>query len=146
MNNITMTIWNCDKTFTLQWRYNERDGVSNHWCFDCLLNRLIKDQRKHQRSASLALVRGIHWWPVNSPHKGPVTRKMFPFDYAIMDTKLWHEVGFEYAFIMRMISWHIGQWRGALMFSLIRPWQNGWLNNQDDGDLRQAIGLIMTLL
>ena len=36
------------------------------------------DQRKHQSSASLAFVRGIHrWWPVNSPHKGPVTRKMF---------------------------------------------------------------------
>ena len=38
------------------------------------------DQRKHQSYASLAFVRGIHRWPVNSPHKGPVTRKMFPFD------------------------------------------------------------------
>ena len=38
------------------------------------------DQRKHQGSASLASVRGIHRWTVNSPHKGPVTRKMFPFD------------------------------------------------------------------
>ena len=36
------------------------------------------DQRKHQSSASLAFVRGIHRWPVNSPHKRPVTRKMFP--------------------------------------------------------------------
>ena len=42
------------------------------------------DQRKHQSSASLAFVRGIHWWPVNSPHKGPVTRKMLPFDDVIM--------------------------------------------------------------
>ena len=42
------------------------------------------DQRKHQGSASLAFVRGIHRWPVNSPHKGPVTRKMFPFDDTIM--------------------------------------------------------------
>ena len=42
------------------------------------------DQRKHQRSASLAFVRGIHWWRVNSPHKGPVTRKMFQFDDVIM--------------------------------------------------------------
>ena len=45
------------------------------------------DQRKHQSSASLAFVRGIHRWPVNSAHKGPVTRKMFPFDDVIM----WHE-------------------------------------------------------
>ena len=39
---------------------------------------------RDQSSASLAFVRGIHWWPVNSPHKGPVTRKMFPFDDVIM--------------------------------------------------------------
>ena len=45
------------------------------------------DQRKHQRSASLAFVRGIHRWPVNSPRKGPVTRKMFPFDDVIMFTR-----------------------------------------------------------
>ena len=42
------------------------------------------DQRKHQSSVSLALVRGIHRWPVNSPHKGPVTRKIVPFDDVIM--------------------------------------------------------------
>ena len=42
------------------------------------------DQRKHQSSASLAFVRGIQRGPVNSPHKWPVTRKMFPFDDVIM--------------------------------------------------------------
>ena len=41
------------------------------------------DQRKHQSSASLAFVRGIHRRPVNSPHKWPVTRKIFPFDDVI---------------------------------------------------------------
>ena len=43
----------------------------------------VPDQRKHQNSASLAFVRGIHRWPVNSPYKGPVTRKM-SFDGVIM--------------------------------------------------------------
>ena len=42
------------------------------------------DQRKHQRCASLAFVWGIHRWPVNSPHKWPVTRKMFPWDDVLM--------------------------------------------------------------
>ena len=42
------------------------------------------DQRKHESSASLAFVRGIHRWPVNSTHKWPVTRKMFPLDDVIM--------------------------------------------------------------
>ena len=46
------------------------------------------DQRKHQSSASLAFVRGIHRSPVSSPHKGPVTRKMFPFDDVIMHCDL----------------------------------------------------------
>ena len=41
-------------------------------------------QRKHHSSASLAFVRVIHWWPVDSPHKGSLKRKVFPFDYAIM--------------------------------------------------------------
>ena len=43
-----------------------------------------EDERKHQSSASLAFVRGIHRSPVNSPHNGPVTRRMFPFHDVIM--------------------------------------------------------------
>ena len=42
------------------------------------------DERKHQSSASLAFVKGKHRWPVDAPHKGPVTRKMFPFDDVII--------------------------------------------------------------
>ena len=47
------------------------------------------NQRKHQSSASLAFVWGIHRWPVNSSHKWPVTQKMLPFDDVIM----WRSVG-----------------------------------------------------
>ena len=43
------------------------------------------DQRKPQSSTSLAFVMGIHRWPGKSPHKGPVTQKMFPFDDVIID-------------------------------------------------------------
>ena len=46
------------------------------------------DQRKHQSSASLAFVRGIHWGLMNSPHKWPVTRKMFSFDDVIMKARV----------------------------------------------------------
>ena len=51
------------------------------------------DQRKHQSSASRAFVRGIHWWPVNSLHKWPVTQKMFSFDDVIMTWKNIHHQG-----------------------------------------------------
>ena len=45
------------------------------------------DPKKHQSSASLAFVWGFHPWPVKSPHKGPVTRKVFPFDDVIMSQR-----------------------------------------------------------
>ena len=51
-----------------------------------------EDQRKHQSSASLGFVRGIHRWPVNFPHKWPVTQKMFPFDDVIMRTNQYHVI------------------------------------------------------
>ena len=44
------------------------------------------DQRKHQSSASLAFVRGIHRWAENYPHEWPVTRNLFPFDDVIKNT------------------------------------------------------------
>ena len=72
-----------ESTWSLQWHHNERDGVSNHQPYDCLLNRLFR-RRKHQSSASLAFVRGIIRSSVNFPHKGPVTRELFPFDDVIM--------------------------------------------------------------
>ena len=56
------------------------------------------DQRKHQSSASLAFVWEIHRGPVNSPHKWPVTRKMFPFDDVIMiEENAFENVFFELA-------------------------------------------------
>ena len=55
-------------------------------------------QRKYQSSVSLAFVRGIHRWSVKSPHKGPVPRKVFPFDDVIMvsaigpQVQMWCEI------------------------------------------------------
>ena len=62
-------------TGTLQWRHNQISSLTS-------VNSTVysgADQRKYQCSASLAFVKGIHQWLVNSLHKGPVTRKMFPF-------------------------------------------------------------------
>ena len=71
---------------TLQWRHNECDGHSIHWCLYCLLTICSgANQRKHQNSTSLAFVRGINRWPVNFWHKGPVTWKMFQYDDVIME-------------------------------------------------------------
>ena len=50
------------------------------------------DQRKHQSSVSLAFVRGSQRWPVNPPHKWPVTWKMFPLDDVFMVLLELHQI------------------------------------------------------
>ena len=65
------------------------------------------DQGKHQSFASLAFIRGIHRWQENSPDKGPVTRKMFPFDDVIM-TWVWTQYDVEKGkAVLRFLKPHI---------------------------------------
>ena len=75
---VSVPFHGCKLLDNTQWRHNECDCVSNHRRDDCLLSRLLgADQRMHQRSASLAFVRGIHYWPVNSHTKGLYCGKYF---------------------------------------------------------------------
>ena len=70
---------------TLQWRHNDNDGVSNHQPHGCLLNRLFRPRsKKTSKLRVTGLCVGNSPGPVNSLHKGPVTRKTFPFDDVIM--------------------------------------------------------------
>ena len=76
------TIW---ELVSLHQRHNDHDGVSNHQPHHCLLNRLFR--RRSKKTSKLrvtGLCAGNSSGPVNSPHKWPVTRKMFPFDDVIM--------------------------------------------------------------
>ena len=69
------------------------DSVSNHQSYDCLLNRLFRRRSKKTLKLRVTgLFVGNSPGPVNSPHKGPVTRKMFPFDDVIMPTET-HKAG-----------------------------------------------------
>ena len=69
----------------LQWRYNGRDGASNHQPHDCLLNRLFRRRsKKTSKFRVTGLCTGNRRGPVNCQHKWPVTRKMFPFHDVIM--------------------------------------------------------------
>ena len=70
---------------SLHWRYNDHDIFSNHQPRRCLLNHLFR--RRSKKTSKLrvtGICAGNSLGPVNSPHKGPVTRKMFSFDYVIM--------------------------------------------------------------
>ena len=149
---------------SLQWRHNERDGVSNHQPHDCLLKRLFR-----RRSKKISKVRVTGLCEGNSPHIGPVTRKMFPFDDVIICVLIIFVIPLHALFVTQprhisltecytamcymlhainddVIKWkhfprywpfvwgihrppvnspHKGQWRGALMFSLICARING---------------------
>ena len=62
---------------TLRWRHNEHDDVSNHQPHDCFFKLLFR-----RRSKETSKLRVTGHCAGNSPvtgHKGPLTRKMFPF-------------------------------------------------------------------
>ena len=62
------------------------------------------DQRKHQSYASLAFVLGIHRWPVNSSHKGPVTRKIFRLMTSSWEVEMCATRGFLYYWWLRLFT------------------------------------------
>ena len=77
---------------TLQWRHNGA-MASQITSLTIVYSTIYSDadQRKHQSSAWLAFVRGIHRYLDNSPHKWPITRNMFPFDDIIIISLYAHE-------------------------------------------------------
>ena len=91
--NILTSLWECSSNYHLKsccWHYDDvRMGAiaSQITSLTIVYSTVYSgaDQCKHQSSASLAFVWWIHWGPVNSPHKWPVARKIFPFDDVIMD-------------------------------------------------------------
>ena len=92
--------------FTLQWCHNDHNDVWNHQSYDCFLNRLFgRRSKKTSKLRVTGLCAGNSPGLVNSPHKGPVTRKTFPFDAVIMNSllptgsvsctkNLWHALSF----------------------------------------------------
>ena len=83
--NVAVTI-----KMSSQWRHNERNGVSNHQPHDYHYHSTVylgADEKKTPKTPKLRVIDlcvGTHRWPVNSPHKWPVARKMLPFDDVIM--------------------------------------------------------------
>ena len=89
-SNIIISFVKC--TISLYWRHNGHNCVSNHQPHDCLLNRLFRQRsKKSSKLRVTGLCAGSSSGSVNSPHKWPVTRKMFPFDDAIMLYLFWYQ-------------------------------------------------------
>ena len=97
------------------------------------------------RSGSLAFVRGIHRWPMDSPHKGPVTRKMFPFDDVIMSNEIpfritgllwdvdqWEMWNYKCIFQIRFSNWYIDHFPCTRCSSAWPAWPYGMLGYSRD--------------
>ena len=97
------------------------------------------------------LCEGIHQSPIYSPHDGLIMRKAswrhWRYDtFRIINTSWWRHKWNHFPRYWPFVrgihrspvnSPHKGQWRGALMFSLICTWIDGWVNNREAGDLRR---------
>ena len=80
-----ISLWELYDLILITMTSHERHVVWNHRSFECLFNSLWgPTSKKHQNLLYWSFVRGIHRWPGDSPHKGPVTRKKLPFDDVIM--------------------------------------------------------------
>ena len=82
----TITNKHIRMSMALHWRHNDHDAVTNLQPHGCLLNRLFR--RRSKKTSKLRVTGpcvGNSPGPVNSPHKGPGTREMFPFADVIMD-------------------------------------------------------------
>ena len=133
----------------LQWRHNEHHSISNHRRLDCLLNGLFRhESKKHQSSVSLAFVRGIHRWPVKSPHKRPVTRKIIPFDDVIMNHTIFHDLVNQLSYNEKsVLRWNIAvhessQWKYMCSRAIAHWALQSWRNWQS----KYKMGLIPTSL
>ena len=111
LNKLLNTRWMC-RWFKTSWRLHdvalmETPSITKDWC----------NPRLHNHSVTL----------LNKSHDDVMKWKHFP--------RYWPFVRGIHRSPVN--SPHKDQWRGALMFSLICTWTNGWVNNREAGDLRR---------
>ena len=101
-----------------------------------ILNDTLRSESRGSHAGWRTWVRSFWWWCVE-------WSELMLHD---MDTfRSWHDDVIKWKHFPRYwpFLWgihrspHKGQWHGALMFSLICAWINGWVNNREAGDLRR---------
>ena len=100
-------------------------GVLAYWC-NSVAEQLVKLTTEETWKLRL-LMRVTLQLPVVSTHDDVIKWKHFP--------RYWSFVRGVHRSPMN--SPHKGEWRGALVFSLICAWINGWVNTREAGDLRR---------
>ena len=121
--------------------------VNSQWCHHITTKWLYEERNSFHNPLLLILLRQgpvvIRTWK-NSISK-PALRCLFTVSLSHDDVIKWKHFPCYWPFVRGIHrspvnSPHKGQWRGALMFSLICVWINGWVNNREAGDLRRYRG------
>ena len=124
---------------TLRWRHNDHDGVSNHQPRGCLLNCLFtRRSKKTSKLRVTGLCAGNSPGPLKSPHKGPVTRKMLPFDDVIMILTYINDTGITYilfgydVYFSRegKVKWYLYGMHSVLYFEWNRSFERDRINKK----------------
>ena len=111
------------------------------WSFDVFFNlRLNKCLSKDSRRRGFETLSRSLWRHSNDTSMTQQNMEMFPTSHD--DVMKWKHFPRYWPFVQRphrppVNSLHKGQWRAALMFSLICVWINGWVNSREAGDLRR---------
>ena len=89
--------WHLSKFPFWEYSLHECHGVWNHQQRDCSFNRFLKltPKKTSKLCISGTFVRGIHWSPLDSPHKGPVMQIVFP----------WHDISMEFPNLFHPTLW-----------------------------------------
>ena len=126
----------------------------SRWCWCKILQitlRRMKYLRKHPNlcASSIKKVKTLHYQKRNSEYwEKRVSWSAYLYDRNPIPTKSDHDDVIKLNHFPRywpfvqgthrspVNSQHKGQWRGALMFSLICAWKNAWVSNREAADLR----------
>ena len=155
----SVVLWWSNRTWyrcTIRWRFKQKynNGTGALWGLELpaalFFFKTTTKKISKFRITGLLWGESIHRSQVKSLHKGQIMRTAFPlsdlptefYSYWHDDViKSWKHFPRYWPFVRGILrspvnSPHKGQWRGALMFSLICAWINGWVNNREAGDLR----------
>ena len=104
---------NLTLVWALQWRHNERDGITNHQPYDCLLYRSIRRRWKISKLRVTDLLAENSPVTGEFPHKRTVTRKMFPFDDVIMEWTILASYSDRWTSVWNYDQWYYKCWNNT---------------------------------
>ena len=132
----------CERNPPVIWSNSQRATNVEVWCLSLML-LYLSYKSKRQQSAYCVLNHGVccklrlSATALMTSSDGNIFRVTGPFWPVTRSFDVFFDLCLRGIHRSSVNSPHKGQWRGALMFSFICAWINGWVNNRETGDLRR---------